>query len=105
MAATDIHAVLGLQGWERALDVESYFGGWELDEYFEYCPSTFTRIDYCDENNVVQGIGCQTPSEWADLSPALSAPEACPAAAPSRLVVLRTGTMSPNPPVSLPRPP
>jgi hypothetical protein len=79
-----------MQGCERALDVESYFGGWELDDMFEYCPITFTRIDYCDENNVVQGIGCQTPSERADFRPAQADPEACPAAAPSRLAILRT---------------
>ena len=41
--------------------------------------------------------GCQTPSEWSDSGLAQKAEDAPPQLAPTRLVLLRTGTMRPNP--------
>ena len=84
--------------WKARKSFESYCAAWECDE----------AID--EEIDVESKLGSSSPdlslrladSEDGAAKPPIckakqTAPEAGPAAAPSRLVILRSGTIPPNP--------
>ena len=96
MADTDVHAILSLQGWERAKDVDLYFAGWEIDEGVD--PLTFCEpsklAEVCNGKTSCE-IGCQTTEEWPVFQQADRPPAATPGDAVVRKRTLRTRTPPP----------
>ena len=81
MTSDYVHYVLGLQGWERAINEDSYMAGEEdyLDEGQVPCHTeeVSNTVCFCE-------TGCQTPSEWSDSGLAQKAEDAPPQLAPTR---------------------
>ena len=94
MTSDYVSWVLGLQGWQRAWKEDAYFAGEEDTLGSSTEPDTPEKEPL---RNYTVTVGCQTPSQWADSGPAQKAGDAVPQLAPTRLVLLRTGTMRPNP--------
>ena len=85
MTSDYVSWVLGLQGWQRALNKDSYFAGEEDTLGSSTEPYTPEKGE---TNTSSVTVGCQTPSEWADSGPAQKAEDAVPQLAPTRLVLL-----------------
>ena len=83
MTSDYVSEVLGLQGWERALNEDSYFAGEEdVAETGQLPDSDHTEevsktVCFCE-------TGCQTPSEWLTAGPAQEANEGVRRAAVKR---------------------
>ena len=88
MTSDYVHYVLGLQGWERAINKRGFLhrmAGEEdyLDEGQVPCHTeeVSNTVCFCE-------TGCQTPSEWSDSGLAQKAEDEVPKLAPTRLVLL-----------------
>ena len=97
MTSDYVSYVLGLQGWERAQNEDSYMANEEDVLYVDWVstsPSLDANIGRTAE------IETQTPAEWAELRPAQQGIEAAPGRAPPLNRALTIGTHSPHPPAS-----
>ena len=97
MTSDYVSYVLGLQGWERAWNEDSYMAGEERNQYLS---DDATTPDMDANASLVVSIGCQTPSEWQESEPAPEAKEAEPRRAPPLERVFSIGTTSPHAPDS-----
>ena len=97
MTSDYVSWVLGLQGWERAWDEDSYMAGEEdvlyMDEDAAEPSPTANSRSTCD-------IGCQTPNDWLKSEPAQERKQAEPGRAPPLERALSIGTTSPHAPDS-----
>ena len=95
MTSDYVSWVLGLQGWERAINEDSYMAGEEDVSIGMELPFHTEKV----ANTVyLSETGCQTPASWADCRPAQKEKESRPESPPTRLVLLRPGMQRPNPP-------
>ena len=93
MTSDYVSWVLGLQGWERALNEDAYMAG-EEDVSVEvevpyHTEKVSNTVYFCE-------TGCQTPSEWLTSGSAHEAKEAEPGRAPPRKRCLEPGTITPR---------
>ena len=97
MTSDYVSWVLGLQGWQRALNEDAYMAGEEDVLGREQVPNHTKKVSntvyFCE-------TGCQTPAEWLGQVPAQQGNEAVPGRAPPLKRALTIGTHSPHPPAS-----
>jgi hypothetical protein len=93
MADVDIHRALGLQGWERAWNIEDYFAGWETIVTDEYDGLTFFFEErYVDFPSLDEETRQNSATGEPNLKAAQQASGAAPCVAPTRIVLFRTCT-------------
>ena len=94
MTSDYVSWVLGLQGWERAINEDSYMAGEEDVPDGEQVPCHTEKVSksvfFCE-------TGCQTPSEWLPARPAQQGKDAERSRAEPRKRSLQPGTTTPHP--------
>ena len=98
MTSDYVSWVLGLQGWERAIGVDSYFAGEEDESHRYVSPNVHKRDETIQlRSKRTNSIGCQAGSSALTSEAGQAASKEVRQRAEGRSDVVEPGTTAPNP--------